>query len=223
MIKLDRFKKKKNFLIEKKDKFKKTKFSTHDLESFSKLLYVEGHFESENYFFSYKKDLKLQFTLKNEDSFLNNKYLDLIKSNKNVISICVRQNRFSERIGNQYDQNSIMKSNEFTKKTINYINRAVDYIDSKYKDALFLVWSNDFNNLRNYFNSEKFIFVDNEINKPLTDFYLLLNCKNFIVGPTSFHWWPAWLNYDKTSLIFRPKDIDISNNIDFWPNDWLSI
>ena len=51
----------------------------------------------------------------------------------------------------------------------------------------------------------------------------LLNCKNFIVGPTSFHWWPAWLNSRENSIIIRPKDIDISNNSDFWPNKWISI
>ena len=34
-------------------------------------------------------------------------------SNNNVISICIRTNRFSERIVNQNDQTSINKSNEF--------------------------------------------------------------------------------------------------------------
>ena len=85
------------------------------------------------------------------------------------------------------------------------------------------MWSNDFTNLREYFPENEFIFVDNKNNKSLTDFYLLTKCKNFIVGPTSFHWWPAWLNTSSNSLIIRPKNINISNNRDFWPDSWIKI
>ena len=150
-------------------------------------------------------------------------YIKLIENNKNVISICVRQNRFSERRSNISDHNQKRKSDEFTKSTINYIKRSVNYIDQKIDNAKYLVWSNDFSNLREYFPSEKFTFVDIRENKSLSDFYLLLNCKNFIVGPTSFHWWPAWLNSTENSIIIRPKDIDISNNSDFWPNKWTPL
>ena len=107
--------------------------------------------------------------------------------------------------------------------TIDCIKRAVKYVDTQKKNAKYLIWSNDFSNLREYFPTDKFIFVDIKTNKSLSDFYLLLNCNNFIVGPTSFHWWPAWLNDKKESLIIRPKNINISNNVDFWPNKWFSI
>ena len=108
-------------------------------------------------------------------------------------------------------------------RQINYIKRAVEYTDHKIPNAKYLIWSNDFSNLREYFPANKYTFVDIKENKSLSDFNLLLNCKNFIVGPTSFHWWPAWLNFSKDAIFIRPKDIDISNNSDFWPNDWLSI
>ena len=55
------------------------------------------------------------------------------------------------------------------------------------------------------------------------DFYLFSLCKNFIVGPSTFHWWGAWLNENQNKLCIRPKDINPSNNKDFWPKDWISI
>ena len=48
-------------------------------------------------------------------------------------------------------------------------------------------------------------------------FYLFSLCKNFIVGPTLFHWWGAWLNQNTNKLCFRPKNLNPSNNGDFWP------
>ena len=55
------------------------------------------------------------------------------------------------------------------------------------------------------------------------DFYLFSLCKNFIVGPSTFHWWGAWLNENQNKLCLRPKDINPSNNKDFWPQNWISI
>ena len=223
LIKSNFLKRKKNFLIEENDKFKKTKYSNLSINSFSKVLFVEGHYESEKYFKDYKNQLKLEFTLKNPDFYEKNKYIELIRNNPNIVSICVRQNRFSERMNNKFNENNIIASENFTKKTIEYIFRAVTYIDNKFDDMKYLVWSNDFKNLRNYLPENKFIFIENNENKSLSDFYLLLNCKNFIVGPTSFHWWPAWLNSNQNSLILRPKDLNVSNNLDFWPSNWISI
>ena len=223
LINVDKFRSKKSFLIEIKDKFKKTKYIDYNQQAFSDILHIEGHYESEKYFKDLKEILKKKITLKNPKIFEKNEYFELIKNNQNVVSICVRQNRFSERISNRYDNKNKEKSDQFTKLTINYIKRAVSNIDLKMANARYLVWSNDFSNLREYLPSNKFTFVDIKENKSLSDFHLLLNCKNFIVGPTSFHWWPAWLNFNKTSIFMRPKDIDISNNKDFWPNDWHSI
>ena len=223
LIKTDFLRKRKMFLIEQKDKFKKTQYFDLDNRVFADTLYVEGHFESELYFSNFKDNLKKQFSLKNTDLFKNNKYLEFIKQNPSVVSICVRQNRYTERSNNIFSNDQIIKSENLTKLTIDYIKRSVEFVDKKISNAKYLVWSNDFNNLRNYLPHDKFIFVDNIKNKALVDFFLLLKCKNFIVGPTTFHWWPAWLNNDQNSLILRPQNINNSDNIDFWPKDWISI
>ena len=223
LINIDRFKQRKSFILEPKDNLKRTKFCNLNKHNLSNLLYIEGYFESEKYFSDIKQILKKKITLKDQYIYENNEYFSLIKNNPNVVSICIRQNRYSERLYNRYNFESKKKSSELTKITIDYIKRAVKYIDTKITKPRYLIWSDDFSNLREYFPLDKYLFVDIKENKSLSDFYLLLNCKNFIVGPTSFHWWPAWLNFEKTSIVLRPKNISTSNNIDFWPENWMSI
>ena len=217
LIKLDKFRKHRSFILEKNDANKKTFFTKINLDNYSNKLFLEGHFESEKYFYEYKDDLKKIFKVKNNLLENNNLYMNDIKNN-NSVSICIRQNRYSEGRLKNND-----KSLKFTKDTIDYIHRAITYIKKKIDNPTFFVWSNDFKNLREHFNEKEYVFVENSINKSLNDFHLFNFSKHFIVGPTSFHWWGAWLNNNPNKICLRPKNINPSNNNDFWPNEWISI
>ena len=217
LIKLDKFRNYRSFILEKKDANKKTFFTKINLDNYSNKLFLEGHFESEKYFYEYKDDLKNIFKVKNNLLENNNLYMNDIKNN-NSVSICIRQNRYSEGRLKNND-----KSFKFTKDTIDYIHRAITYIKKKIDNPTFFVWSNDFKNLREHFNEKEYVFVENSINKSLNDFHLFNFSKHFIVGPTSFHWWGAWLNNNPNKICLRPKNINPSNNNDFWPNEWISI
>ena len=222
LIFFDNFKKYKKFVFEKKSKNKECKYNPLDLSLTSNNFYLDGNFESEKYFLNYRDELLNEFKIKNSDIFINNKYFNLI-NNKNVISICVRQNRFSERIKNMSNKKSILKSQLFVKETIDYVYKSISYFDKIIKDPIYLVWSNDFNGLDKYFDTNKFIFVENHNDKVLTDFYLLTQCKYFIVGPSTFNWWGAWLSPHKDKICLRPKNLNPSKNIDFWPEKWIAI
>ena len=215
--KVDKFSSFKKFLLEKKDSLKKTSYYEINLDKYSNQIFLEGHFESEKYFYEYKDDLKKIFKVKNNLLENNNLYMNDIKNN-NSVSICIRQNRYSEGRLKNND-----KSLKFTKDTIDYIHRAITYIKKKIDNPMFFVWSNDFKNLREHFNEKEYVFVENSINKSLNDFHLFNFSKHFIVGPTSFHWWGAWLNNNPNKICLRPKNINPSNNNDFWPNEWISI
>jgi len=219
-IKYEFFKKKKSFLFEPKDKYKLTKFSSIKLNNFDNKIYIDGNFESEKYFLDYRKDLLNQFSFKKDMS--NNKYLDIIRKH-NVVSISVRQNRYSERMSNKFDQYSISKSQDFVAKTVDYIYQSIKFIKSKVHNPKFLLWSNDFTGLEKYFPTNEFLYVINPEDKILNDFYLLTQCKYFIVGPSTFSWWGAWLSNNESKICIRPKNINPSNNLDFWPESWISI
>ena len=214
---LDLIKTNKCFYLEKKNNDKSTAYYDFLNYQFSNKLFTEGYFQTEKYFIDYSKDLKKELLIKNVYLDNNNKYIDLLKKS-NSVSICIRQNRYSE--GKIKDNK---KSNQFTQNTINYIKRSVSFLKKKIDKPVFFIWSNDFKNLRDYFNEKDFIFIENEKNKSLNDFNLFMHSKHFIVGPTPFHWWGAWLNQNKDKICLRPNDINPSNNIDFWPKSWISI
>ena len=214
---IDSYKKNKLFLIETKDKNKLTQYYDTSMINFSDLLYVEGYFETEKYFKKFQNNLKSMFIIKDEYIDTNNKFIHLLK-NYNSVSIAVRENRYSER--GFVDSN---KSLEFTKNTIDYINRAVSFFKKRIPNPKFFIWSNDFKNLNKHFNESEFTFIINQNSKSLNDFNLFRYSKHFIVGPTSFHWWGAWLNENPDKICVRPSNINPSNNKDFWPDSWIKI
>ena len=222
LIFCDRYNRKKKFYFEKKNPDKLSEYSPLDLTKAHDFFFLDGNFESEKYFLDYRDDLLKEFVVKHSSRFFNNKYLNIIKTN-NVVSICIRQNRFSERINNKFSSTSLNKSLQFVEETIDYINKAIKYFDEKVNNPKYLIWSNNFDNLKKYFDTEKFIFVINDNDKILTDFYLLTQCRYFIVGPSTFHWWGAWLSNFNDKICVRPKNLNPSNNKDFWPEKWLII
>jgi hypothetical protein len=222
-INIDKIKSKKSFLIETKNKNKLTNYYNNvNNINLNKNLFVEGYFETEKYFKDFRSLLVNELKLINSNLLKNNIFYNEIQLD-NVVSICVRQKRFSERVSNTDNIESINKSEQFTKDTIDYIKKAEKFIETKILNPNYYIWSNDFHNLKEYFPHNKYKFVDNSNNKTISDFFLLTKCKNFIVGPTTFHWWGAWLSESNNKICIRPKNLNPSNNIDFWPDDWISI
>ena len=194
-------------------------------QKYSDTVYPEGYFESENYFKDYRNDLLSEFSLKLSPDLQNNIFKKMI-DNSNVVSIAFRSNRFSEFDGDDKNKLKLKKTTDFENKTVKYIYRGVEYFKSKLKDPKFLLWSDNFENLNNYFNQDTFTFVKNDPeNKIFLDFFLMCQCKYFIVGPTSFHWWAAWLCDHDNKIIVCPKnkDLNLSCNDDFWPESWIKI
>jgi len=216
---INNFKNKKSFIIEKVDSRKKTSYKSID-NIFSNKIYIEGYFESEKYFINSKKDLLKQFTP--IDKFINtkSKYIKLLEES-NSISLHVRRDRFIEP---KYFTNrgSEPKKDMLLENIINYIMKGVDYFEKKITNPKFFLWSNNFSDLDKIFNKNKFIFIEN--NDFLNDFHLFSYAKHFIVSPSSFHWWGAWLNQNPNKICVRPENkLNPSNNDDYWPSKWIKI
>ena len=183
-------------------------------------MFIEGHYESELYFKDYESVLKKNIRIKKTLIDNGNPFIDKIKKT-NSVSIHLRKNRFSE-VSNNFKMSNIEKDMFFEKNIINYIHRSIKYIEEKLDNPHFFIWSNRPNEFKKFFlDSNKFTFIEN--NNLAMDFYLFSLCKNFIVGPSTFHWWGAWLNDNKEKICLRPKNINPSNNKDFWPVDWIKI
>ena len=224
-----RFKKK--FYIEKKDVNKITKYNVDFLDNnYDKDMFLEGHFESEKYFLDYKNEILNDFRFNNIDHLEKNIYFKELNVN-NSVSICLRQNRFSEARGKISSLND-QKSLSFTNEQINYINKSVELIKNKIEKPTFFLWSNDFSNIpKNKFNFQykqiDLTKINNSSDKRILSLFLMSKCNHHIVTPSSFNWWGAWLSEKENKIVCRPHNNFFSdfkiNNIDLWPNNWIEI
>lgn len=222
---LDKFSPRKKFLVEKRDEMKKTKFINNLSESsYADNVFLEGLFETEKYFVDYKNDIKKEFSF-NEIPEIKEEYLSLI-DNHNSVSIAVRRDRYSEKFNDKKNNILTNKTKDFENSTFEYIFKSIKMIKDKINNPKFFIFSDNFNNLDKVFDKNNFTFIDNfNKNKSAEDFYLMRRCKHFIVGPTSFHWWAAWLSNYENKIIVCPKDkaLNTSSNIDFWPESWIRV
>jgi hypothetical protein len=128
-------------------------------------------------------------------------------------------------------QEQIIKSNNFVKEQLIFINQAINFFKKKYLNPKFYLWSNNLNNLSDCFNGNVVKIVDtskikNNLDRIILDFYLMTQCKGYAVIPSSFNWWGAWLRNNNDGIVLRPKNgmfksFEIKNR-DYWPANWLS-
>ena len=223
---IDEFTNKKVFFSEKSIKKNNSKivrnYTTLSEINFSNNIYVQGNFENSEYFNEYKKELSNFFITKNELINHKNSIVEQL-SNNNSISIHIRRNRFSDQIGLTDTVKNKEKSDVFTNQTINYINRSINFIEKKVQNPQYFIWTNDyedFDQLSNRLIVKKYHLINENV---INDFDLFQYAKHFIVGPSSFHWWGAWLNKNSDKICIRPSNLNPSNNENFWPKDWISI
>jgi len=231
ILKTDFIRSQKRFYVEKKDNKKITKFDENFINnSFDENLHLEGHFESPRYFNIYSDEIRQQYKFVKEAEFKQLPIYQQINNSKSV-GICIRQNRFNEGYGKNNNEN-INKSKFYSKEQIKYINKSLELVRNKVQDAKFYLWSNDYSNIKKEDFNFEVNFVDtvkykNTLDVRALNLFLLSKCKHFIVTPSTFSWWGAWLGENKTSIILRPNQNYFSlfkiNNLDFWPKNWTEI
>ena len=100
----------------------------------------------------------------------------------------------------------------------------IEIIKTKVDNPKFFIFSNDTSNLENFFDKHSFDIIHHDNYKAINDFYLSTLCKHFIVGPSTFHWWSAYLGSNSNKLcIAPPEQIKFSSNKDIFPEEWISI
>lgn len=220
----DKFRIKKNFILEHEDKDKNTYFiNNFDNSELKDKVYIEGYFESEKYFNDYRKEIIKEFTLKKKIDCcapFENKI-----NNTESVSICIRANRFNETERDDLDKSNIFMSQEFEKQQYQYILRGIEYINTKIINPQFYLFSDDINKISHLFDSVKNVTLINKFknNKIHEDYFLMSKCKHHIVSPTTFHFWPAWLSEYENKICTKPINLNSSKNFDYWPLKWVGL
>ena len=226
--KVDLLKKSKIFLIEQRDKNKLTYYNPEQLNiNFDKKIYMEGYFQSEKYFLNHRDDILKELTFNEDVQCQKSSFIKEIRDS-NSVSIHIRKERFLESEGHK---NLNKLNNSYLKYNIDITKRGIKYFDRVLKNPKYFLWSNNFDGLKDYFPSDKFIFVNENLKKdPAYDLFLMSQCKNFILSPSTFHYWGAYLSSNKNKICLAPEKTifensyyGFSNNKDIKSDWWKEI
>ncbi len=182
-------------------------------------VYLNGFWQSEKYFLKYADEIRKTFQRFELLSEPGKKILSEIK-NTNSIGIHVRRG----------DYISNAKANSFHGVcSVDYYKSAVLKINEKAnsKPDLF-VFSDDIEWCKNNFQFEnKITFVENYPDKKSFEDLLLMSiCSHNIIANSSYSWWGAWLNSNKSKIVIAPvkwfnqSELD---TIDLFPASWIQL
>ncbi len=160
-------------------------------------IYLDGYWQSENYFLEIKDIIYRELSIKTELSIKNQNQLKEI-SLVNSISLHIRR-------GDYITNNRVSKIYETC--SLEYYQKACDYISDRIENPVFFIFSDDIewakSNLRNQYNN---IFVDaNCAQSAIEDLRLMSSCNHHIIANSTFSWWGAWLNQNQSKIVIAPK------------------
>lgn len=193
------------------------RFNTKFNNNTFKAIYLDGLWQSENYFKNYRTEVLNLFNFneaKNKDQ--NKEFINKINFS-NSICLNVRRTDFINNpehnvVNIDYYKNSIIK----IKKLLG-------------SDITVYIFSDDLDWCKNNFNFIKNkVFVEHLYSgKKFYDYlYLMSTFQNFIIPNSSFAWWAAWLSVKTNKIIMTPNrwsGLVDEKKIDIVPPDWIRI
>lgn len=180
--------------------------------------YIEGFFQSELYFKWVENDLRNDFKF---DAPISNetKQIESRIRSTNSISLHIRRGDYVQK--KRYKE-------VYAECTIEYYQRAVDYIAERYPEPSLFIFSDDIawvrKNLKIPYRS---IYVSHNTGEnSYEDMYLMSLCSHNIIANSSFSWWGAWLNNNKDKIVIAPEKWFNDDKIiqtDVIPKEWIRL
>lgn len=174
-------------------------------------LYVDGYFQSENYFKQYRNELLRQFQPRYDAESDYVRFLEQIQ-HKNAVAVHVRRSDFKK------DNNPFHYL-----LTEGYYRKAVHYIREHVSAPAFFWFSDDMEWVKEHIgDAHDFIFVSIKTSHgDIDDMMLMKNCNHIITANSTFSWWAAWLNEHEDAIRVVPeKPYGMDGMI---PKKWIKI
>lgn len=174
------------------------------------MICLDGHWENYEYFEDYENILKKDFTLIEEMTAENKKYLKEIESTNSVSIHFIKGFKVKDpRHKKIYHESSF-----------SYYLDAYDYCEKKLDQPKFFVFSNDIDLVKKNWPIDKLVtFVDNS-GPDYQHHYLMKNCRHNIIDNSTFSFSAAYLNNNENKIVIAPniwtKKIKMNK-----PEDWI--
>lgn len=180
----------------------------------SKNIYLDGYYQSDQYFGNYRESLREQFrpkyTLEDECA----EKLDMIL-NCNSVAVHVRRGDFLQA---QNDRNP----NHYLLGEAYYHN-ALRYIQNHTENATFFWFSDDIEWVKRNFGEQKnFYYVRLHTTcADIDEMMLMKKCCHIIAANSTFSWWASWLNERDHAVHICPAKR--YGNLHMIPAGWVKI
>lgn len=89
--------------------------------------------------------------------------------------------------------------------TIDYYKEAVGYVKKAVSNAMFYVFTDDYDWVSNNLNFFSYKIIDWNNGSSYLDMYLMSRCKHNIIANSTFSWWGAFLNQNPDKIVVCPK------------------
>ena len=180
--------------------------------------FLDGYWQSEKYFSAIQEIIRSDLTLINpipQDLIpLKNKI-----TSSNSVSIHVRRG--------DYDSNPTTTAFHGLCSIDWYKNAANEFTKTN-EEFHFFIFSDDYDwvkeNLR--LDSPTTFIKPSANGDEAQDMYLMSLCKHNIIANSSFSWWAAWLNLNKSKKVIAPKRWfaqNTHNTSDLIPTEWIKL
>ena len=181
-------------------------------------IYLDGFWQSENFFQNIKLIIKDEFTIKKEPSQLNKKIIGEMLRHESV-SVHVRRGDYITNLAALQHHGVCPRG---------YYLDAIDKLKEYVKNPHFYIFSDDLDwckeNLQIPYQTT---FINqNGADYDYEDLRLMTMCKHHIIANSSFSWWGAWLSGNEGKIVFAPKKwfrTHQFNENDIIPNSWNKI
>jgi len=176
-------------------------------------VYLDGYWQSPQYFKSVEKELRTDFKFIHDIEFSSNKLHDDIL---NTDSICVNVRR-ADFLTNSYHGVCGMS----------YFEPAIHHLASSLSNPKIFIFSDDPQWCLDHFKSKFSMEVVDHSHKGFkfsNQLQLMVACKHFIIPNSTFAWWAVWLSNQKGSKVIAPTrwfaDATIDTR-DLIPDHWM--
>ena len=182
---------------------------------------IDGYFQSELYFESYRKEIIRQYRPKEAISERNKAYLAHIKSSTCSVAVHLRR-------GDYLDQKIASVHGVLTDE---YYENAIKILSSMVgADHELFIFTDDPLFSRDKWGADKsVVIVEGNDDCPVNYIYLMSACHHNIIANSSFSWWGAWLNQRKDKITIAPRQwfqqdiMRVRNTCDLYSKSWITL
>lgn len=181
-------------------------------------VYMEGYWQHEEYFLDIRDQLCDELTLHTPHDKIN---LDCAKRIEACESVCLHVRRL-HGVPQSADAKPMANQSE-EHIDPDYYSKAVEILAQKVKSPHFFVFS-DYPDWakENIHVPYPIEYITHNGQDDCEDFWLMGQCKHFIVANSTFSWWAAWLGKNENKVVIAPKS-SIGFRLQSTPPSWLLI